>query len=81
VGSGGNNHRLEYGFIDSTVVKALPVLQAELKATAAQVQWIVESHALFLAALILVGSLRRSLGRQRIFASGIYSALACAVFA
>jgi len=37
-------------FIDSTVVNvALPVLQAELNATAAQVQWIVESYALFLA--------------------------------
>jgi len=48
VGSGGNNHRLEHGFIDSTVVNvALPVLQAELNATAAQVQWIVESYALF----------------------------------
>jgi len=34
--------------IDSTVVNvALPVLQAELNATAAQVQWIVESYAPF----------------------------------
>lgn len=60
-------------FIDSTVVNvALPVLQAELNATAAQVQWIVESYALFLAALILVGgSLGDHYGRRRIFASGI----------
>ena len=34
---------------------ALPVLQSELKATSTDVQWIVESYALFLAALILVG--------------------------
>ena len=60
-------------FIDSTVVNvALPVLQAELKATAAEVQWIVESYALFLAALILVGgSLGDRFGRRRIFAYGI----------
>ncbi len=42
--------------IDGTVVNvALPVLQSELNATATDVQWIVESYALFLAALILVG--------------------------
>jgi EmrB/QacA subfamily drug resistance transporter len=60
-------------FIDSTVVNvALPVLQAELNATAAQVQWIVESYALFLAALILVGgSLGDLYGRRRIFACGV----------
>lgn len=60
-------------FIDGTVVNvALPVLQAELKATAAQVQWIVESYALLLAALILVGgSLGDRFGRRRIFACGI----------
>lgn len=60
-------------FIDSTVVNvALPVLQAELNATAAEVQWIVESYSLFLAALILVGgSLGDRFGRRRIFAYGI----------
>ncbi len=49
--------------IDGTVVNvALPVMQAQLNAIATQVQWIVESYALFLAALILVGeSLSRSL--------------------
>lgn len=59
--------------IDGTVVNvALPVLQASLKATAADVQWIVESYALFLAALILVGgSLGDRFGRRRIFAYGI----------
>jgi EmrB/QacA subfamily drug resistance transporter len=60
-------------FIDSTVVNvALPILQAKLQATVADVQWIVESYALFLAALILVGgSLGDHFGRRRIFAYGI----------
>lgn len=59
--------------IDGTVVNvALPALQAALNATAADVQWIVESYALFLAALILVGgSLGDRFGRRRIFAYGI----------
>lgn len=60
-------------FIDSTVVNvALPVIQTELSTTAANVQWIIEVYALFLAALILVGgSLGDLFGRRRIFALGI----------
>ena len=43
-------------FIDGTVVNvALPALQANLNATAIDVQWVVESYALFLAALLLLG--------------------------
>lgn len=59
-------------FIDSSVVNvALPTLQRELNATAAQAQWVVESYALFLAALILVGgSLGDHFGRKRIFFLG-----------
>lgn len=59
--------------IDGTVVNvALPVLQTALQATVTDVQWIVESYALFLAALILVGgSLGDRFGRRRIFAYGI----------
>jgi EmrB/QacA subfamily drug resistance transporter len=59
--------------IDGTVVNvALPVMQAKLQATAADVQWVVESYALFLAALILVGgSLGDRFGHRRIFASGV----------
>ncbi len=59
--------------IDGTVVNvALPVLQSVLNATTANVHWIVESYALFLAALILVGgSLGDRFGRRRIFAYGI----------
>lgn len=60
-------------FIDGTVVNvALPVLQRDLQATVADVQWIVEIYSLFLAALILVGgSLGDHFGRRRIFAFGI----------
>ena len=61
------------GFIDGTVVNvALPVLQKALGATAAQVQWVVESYALALAALLLLGgALADKLGRRRIFAVGV----------
>ena len=60
-------------FIDGSVVNvALPVIQKDLNATTADVQWIVEAYSLFLAALILVGgSLGDSFGRRRIFAIGI----------
>src|SRR5438552_11639717 len=59
--------------IDGTAVNvALPALQRDLSATVADVQWIVEAYALFLAALILVGgSLGDHFGRKRIFAIGI----------
>lgn len=60
-------------FIDSTVVNvALPTLQTQLSATVADVQWVVESYALFVAALILVGgSLGDHFGRRRIFVLGV----------
>lgn len=60
-------------FIDGSVVNvALPVIQRDLNATTADVQWIVETYSLFLAALILVGgSLGDHYGRRRIFATGI----------
>ena len=59
-------------FIDGSAVNvALPVLQRELGATAAQAQWVVESYALFLAALLLVGGvLGDRYGRKRIFLIG-----------
>jgi len=59
-------------FIDGTVVNvALPALQAELRATITDVQWVVEAYALFLGALILVGgSMGDQLGRKRIFLFG-----------
>jgi EmrB/QacA subfamily drug resistance transporter len=60
-------------FIDGTVTNvALPQIQESLGATATDAQWIVESYALFLAALILVGgSLGDHYGRRRIFSLGI----------
>src|ERR687896_2305433 len=69
-------------FIDGTVVNvALPEIQARLGATAVDAQWIVESYALFLAALILVGgSLGDHYGRKRIFALGIVLFAAASVW-
>lgn len=60
-------------FIDGTVVNVvLPVLQSELGASVAEAQWIVESYALMLAALILAGgSLGDRLGRRRVFSAGV----------
>jgi EmrB/QacA subfamily drug resistance transporter len=60
-------------FIDGTVVNvALPALQSALRATLADVQWVVESYALFLATLLLVGgSLGDIYGRRKIFAAGV----------
>jgi EmrB/QacA subfamily drug resistance transporter len=60
-------------FIDGTVVNvALPLLQADLKANVADVQWVIEAYSLFLSALILVGgSLGDRYGRRRIFGLGV----------
>src|ERR1700688_2142889 len=60
-------------FIDGTVVNvALPALQSALHATLADVQWVVESYALFLAALLLIGgSLGDRYGRRKIFVAGV----------
>jgi len=70
-------------FIDSTVVNvALPVLQSQLNASVTDVQWVVESYALFVGALILVGgALGDRLGRRRFFLAGVglfaIASLAC----
>lgn len=60
-------------FIDGTVVNvALPVLQQELGASVGEAQWVIESYALMLSALILVGgSMGDRYGRNRIFAIGV----------
>ncbi len=60
-------------FIDSTVVNvALPALQASFRASVVDVQWVVESYGLFLAALILAGgSLCDLLGRRLVFLTGV----------
>ncbi|HKF35883.1 MAG TPA: MFS transporter, partial [Ktedonobacteraceae bacterium] len=60
-------------FLDSSVVGvALPLLQADLHATTADVQWVMEVYMLFLAAFILVGGvLGDHYGRRRIFVIGM----------
>jgi EmrB/QacA subfamily drug resistance transporter len=59
-------------FIDGTVVNvALPAIQRELGATTSDAQWVMESYALFLAALLLVGGvLGDRFGRKRVFMIG-----------
>src|ERR1700712_2616021 len=60
-------------FIDGTVVNvALPALQSALHASISDVQWAVESYALFLAAVLLIGgSLGDRYGRRKIFSAGV----------
>jgi EmrB/QacA subfamily drug resistance transporter len=62
-------------FLDGTVVNvALPVIQRETGATVDQMQWVVESYALMLASLVLVGgALGDRLGRRRVFVAGVIS--------
>ena len=69
-------------FIDGTVVNvALPALQTALGVTVAQVQWVVESYALFLASLLLVGgSLGDRFGRRKIFTLGVAAFTAASVW-
>src|SRR6516165_11541872 len=60
-------------FIDGTVVNvALPALQSALGATISEVQWVIESYALLLAALLLTGGALGDLyGRRKVFAAGV----------
>ena len=60
-------------FIDGTVVNvALPALQNALHAGVSDVQWVVESYALLLAALLLTGGALGDLyGRRKVFAWGV----------
>jgi EmrB/QacA subfamily drug resistance transporter len=60
-------------FIDGTVVNvALPALQKEFDASVADAQWVIESYALLLTALLLVGgSAGDRFGRRRVFAIGV----------
>ncbi|MFZ1135876.1 MAG: MFS transporter [Candidatus Korobacteraceae bacterium] len=72
-------------FIDSTVVNvALPALQASFHVDVTDVQWVVESYGLILAALILVGgSLGDLFGRRSTFLLGVVifaaASVACGV--
>jgi len=69
-------------FIDGTVVNvALPALQSALGATLAEVQWVIESYALFLAALLLIGgSLGDRYGHRKIFVSGVVAFVAASAW-
>lgn len=60
-------------FIDGTVVNvALPALQAAFDADLVDVQWVVESYALTLAALLLLGGAAGDrFGRRRVFGLGV----------
>lgn len=60
-------------FIDGTAVTvALPAIQLDMQATASQIQWVIESYALFLGSLLLTGgSLGDLLGRRRVFLAGV----------
>jgi MFS family permease len=60
-------------FIDGTVVNvALPALQSDLHASMRDIQWVVESYALLLASLLLLGgSLGDLYGRRKIFVCGV----------
>src|SRR5580658_7872350 len=60
-------------FIDGTVVNvALPALQNAFHASIVDVQWVVESYALMLAALLLVGgSLGDIFGRRKVYVIGV----------
>ncbi len=60
-------------FIHGTAVNvALPAIQSSLRATISQVQWVVESYSLFLAALLLTGGSMGDLyGHRKVFAAGV----------
>jgi EmrB/QacA subfamily drug resistance transporter len=60
-------------FVDGTVVNVvLPRLQEAFDATIFQSQWVVESYALFLSTLLLLGGLAGDrYGRKRVFSIGV----------
>jgi EmrB/QacA subfamily drug resistance transporter len=60
-------------FLDGTVVNiAIPIIQSSLNATLGHMQWVVNSYALILAALILIsGSFGDRYGRKKVFLYGI----------
>ena len=72
-------------FMDGSIVNvALPTLQRAFHAGASSVQWVVQSYALFSAALLLFsGALGDQFGRKKIFVLGVAcftaSSLGCAV--
>ena len=59
--------------LDITIVNvALPDIQAELHASFADLQWVIDAYALTLAALLLTtGSLADLYGRRRLYLIGL----------
>jgi EmrB/QacA subfamily drug resistance transporter len=59
-------------FVDGTIVNvALPAIQRAMNATTADTQWVMESYALLVSALLLVGGvLGDHYGRRRVFVIG-----------
>jgi EmrB/QacA subfamily drug resistance transporter len=59
--------------LDITIVNvALPEIRADLDASFADLQWVVDAYALGLAAfLLLAGSLADRIGRRRVFTAGL----------
>jgi EmrB/QacA subfamily drug resistance transporter len=59
--------------VDNTILNvALPTLVRSLHATSSQLQWIIDSYAMALAGLLLVGgSLGDRFGRKRLFVLGL----------
>ena len=72
-------------FIDGSIVTiALPAMQAGLDASFGAMQWVVNSYALMLGGLILIGgSLGDHFGRRKVFIWGLWifalASLACAI--
>jgi EmrB/QacA subfamily drug resistance transporter len=60
-------------FMDGSVVNiALPTLQSRFQATSSAIQWVVQSYALFSAALLLLGgAIGDRYGRRRTFLWGV----------
>lgn len=60
-------------FLDGTIVNiAVPVIQSTFNASISDMQWVINSYALALAALILIsGALGDRYGRKKIFIYGI----------
>ncbi|HWZ57679.1 MAG TPA: MFS transporter [Gemmatimonadaceae bacterium] len=72
-------------FVDSSVVNvALPTIQRDLSATAADIQWLINAYLLPLSALVLLGGAAGDrYGRRRVFMAGLalfaVGSLACAL--
>jgi EmrB/QacA subfamily drug resistance transporter len=65
--------------LDVTVVNvALPAIRADLDASFAELQWVIDAYALTLAATLLgTGVLADRLGRRRVFAAGLVGFTVC----